>query len=262
MFYLIEFTKILRKHVSASAFFVVSIVLVISAISKHEIDHYLKKNLAIEKPLPSFHVLMTGQVNVSSLTRKVTQLPGVKIVKVKENASINNQAKDLVEALKLDESFGINVGKYLGLQIFTKPNITEKSLNLIKEYIQRISGESRITFSKITNPDVVFGKTKEIAIQLIHRFGAIAIIGLLLSFWFLFLILSYSDISKRAYIIENFQRKKFAKFKILTTFVLLATLISLSSVFFIKEISFLGFMIVVTIMSVTCFASLNKTQWN
>ena len=175
---------------------------------------------------PYFNALVTSNVNLSTVARKIRKLPGVELVKVKTALDVKEELGSLKSELDSDvlESLaGIN---YSSLTIEMGRSLQVRSQDLIKEYLTRLVGKDSVTISDIKTPETIKIKKND-PYLFVNDWGDIYIIAILAIVW-LGVCLSFAKYLKNySYLIEKFQRKSNVGLKIFATGFALVAVVSL-----------------------------------
>lgn len=166
------------------------------------------------KNYKSFNVLIENEGNVERIQRKVEQLPGVSKVEVMSSEKIKKGLNKVVKDLKVDLPQVMLSGTFSGLKVYLLQDIDKRSVDLIKEYINRLVGAENVTISPISERGkTTFEKINSILLQ----FKSYSWMSLLVIMILFYQLLGYSinkKIGNTAFLIESFQRRKFVGIKI------------------------------------------------
>ena len=214
MFYLIQFFKFIHVEGRRGYLFLIfSTAIILSSLSYFPINKMIQGRFQVERPLPYFHALILGDHNMNSVKYQLLNLRGVKKVKTKKASHLQEQAKELLADLGLEELYGDEI--YQGLQVFLGPKLEERTYLLIKEYMARLVGKTAITFGALKYPEMAILKTKESSIRFLHQWGYWAILGIMGLFWPLSLLSIARGIQRYGHLIEEYQRKENVAWKMM-----------------------------------------------
>lgn len=213
MFYLKEFFKILKDN------FVLSFIFLFSFTTFVSVSHnknMIEKELSLTgkvKASPYFNALVSNDINLDSVQRKMKYLPGVKNVSLNASTTIKNE----IEGLK--SKFGESVIKslstinYRKLKVELEKGIHQKNQSLIREYLTKLVGRDSLTMGSVRQPKKLKLNKNDNLLVLLNWGGTylIAISGVMFLISSILLAKQMNDIS---YLIEKFQRKKMVKIKI------------------------------------------------
>ena len=253
---MIGFVKfIYRTGFKAHLFLLLTVVMAISSLAYFPVNRLLQAQFRIERPLPYFHALVSGHRAMSEVKRQLSSLPGVNSIKARKTAHLQEQARVLLSDLGLEELHQSQA--YQGIQVFLNPALRARSYELIKEYLVRLLGKSKITFSALKYPAVATLKKRESSIRFLYQWGyplLLTVFGLL---WLLSFLAISADFQRYCYVIEQYQRRKRVAFKIITSGLLMVMILALLGVLGVEKINgyfFMGTLIfMLAISSSLCF---------
>lgn len=231
MFYLIEFFRILKKNLLLGFIFISSLFLLISLSHfQEEIEVELSLDNKIHN-FPYFNALLKKDVEFEGIKRRMAQLPGVLSVELGEEKKILNEVSQLKKIFNYEIIKNLSSLKYHKIKVELEKGLKLKNQTLIKEYFTRLVGKDSVTIGKIKVPNELKIETQSLLFTMLE-WAQTYIQVILFGLWFVASILLFSPIAKKAYIIERFQRKKFAFMKIylsgITTSLVLSLLINIS----------------------------------
>ena len=263
MFYLINFYKILFKTPFKSLFFIaLSMGLVVGFSQSEKLEGLVSKPQAEQNPY--FYALISKRQNHRSLLRKLRDLPGIKkIVKVSQNTVRQEALRILNQSqIDLDEEMEASLGQfpYEGMKVIFSSNLQEKSQNLIRDYLVRLTGKVNVTLGAVKKYDLNPPDDRSFA-PFLQKWGvgATLIFFSLISF---FMGISLTrPIREQSYLIQNFQRRKLVAFKInlLGQFSLFVGGLSLSFIF--GNVNYWGFPIAAIPFLLIILSQMRVHQW-
>ncbi|MCB9063217.1 MAG: hypothetical protein H6622_16955 [Halobacteriovoraceae bacterium] len=208
MFYVINYFKNTAQSpfLSLLRFFLAS-GLVFSVLFQTQIKSNIIQQIEIQKKFPKLSAVMPASVNIEWVRRKVTNLPGVNKIKTVSKEKIESGIKQ-----SLGEWNHEILGNYSfqGLEIIFDEGIKERTIELVKEYIQKLVGQNEVILESYSVKDREDKKTKNILL----RYPEKMIIFLLFISWGIIFALSKDKMLKRSYLIEKFQRRNLIAFKL------------------------------------------------
>lgn len=216
MFYLNHFFKSLKNFKVTGLLFVLLTVTLTTALHNRT---YLKQIFSLANKTitrPYFNALVTSNVNLSTVARKIRKLPGVELVRVKTALDVKEELGSLKSELDSDVLESLSGINYSSLTIEMGRSLQARSQNLIKEYLTRLVGKDSVTISDIKTPKTIKIKKND-PYNLVNNWGDIYIIAILSIVW-LGVCFSFSKYLKNySYLIEKFQRKSNVGLKIFAT---------------------------------------------
>jgi hypothetical protein len=213
MFYLGLFFKSFKDHLFVSfsfSLFTLAITLFItnSTLVKHKLMGLYPKYLKG----PHFHALINDQVDNQVIKNKLLKISDVKKVKIISEQKLEEQTLKILDQLNFGKNDGFNQ-RYSGLHVVLSRNISPRRLKLIRDYLKRLAQEDNITLGP-THKNVIDKNFKKF-FDLFSGYGEFIIFFFLLLPWLLSLFYFQKKIQNTSFLIEEFQRKKAVKSKII-----------------------------------------------
>lgn len=213
MFYLKHFFEVIKNTKLNGILFIALSALLITSFHNRM---YLKKVFSMTKKVvsrPYFNALITDKINLNSVKRKMTRLPGVEKVTIKKTMDVGKELGTLSSELGSDFVKGLADLNYASVTIELANGLQARSQGLIREYLTRLVGKSSVAISDIKKPQKL-SLNKNDPYQLINNWGDFYILGILSTLWFVSSFLLVRYLKNYAYLIEKFQRKKNVAMKI------------------------------------------------
>lgn len=212
MFYLNQFFKsILRAHILGVLFVFMTILLISVTMNRHYITNMIDQ-VDDQSHRPYFNALISKNINLNSISRKLNSLPGVEKVKITKKIDAKKEFSNL--SLKSKVLKRLQSMNYSSLTVELNQNIQNKSKKLVREYLARLVGKKSLTLSKIKYP-IQEQRVETLKDKVLSYSDLIVIVILSLVWSFLF-----SYIVKRNnpyfYLLEKFQRRKEVRLKSLS----------------------------------------------
>ena len=213
MFYLKQFFSIIKKTpVLGMSFIVLTLVMIVGIGQQDNWEKIVFNSMPNHAEGPYFHALIPGKENYQRVTRKLRDLPGVSMVKILEKNQIKSQVSNIIGNLGMDVSSELFDLDYAGLKVIFKNGLQSRSQNLIRDYLGRLVGSSKVTLGAIKSQDEAV-KNRVQLLQLFKNWGGILLTFVVCSFWLITTVLFTQEIRKTSYIVEQFQRKTNVAFK-------------------------------------------------
>lgn len=230
MFYLKHFLQVIKNvKINGLLFIALTAVLVTSFQNRN----YLKKVFSMTQKVvsrPYFNALITDKINLSSVQRKMTRLPGVEKVTIKKTLDVGKELGSLSKELGSDIVKGLADLNYASVTVELANGLQVRSESLIKEYLTRLVGKTGVAISDIKKPKKL-SLSKNDPYLTINNWGDIYILSIVFVLWVVSCLTLVRYLKNYAYLIEKFQRKKNVAFKIymggFLTISLLAFLVNL-----------------------------------
>ncbi|MBD65661.1 MAG: hypothetical protein CME62_10675 [Halobacteriovoraceae bacterium] len=213
MFYLNEFLKLFKSHFLLFTLFVVGIAGMQTIVMQEE---WIQEKTAQfqQKDIRSyFNALVSGDLNINGVQRKMSKLPGVALVNIANAKNLNQEISYLKDSFGADTVDKLAALKYQKIKIVLENKISSKNQNLIREYLERLIGKDNVTMGAVKSPRSLMEKDKQNLSQFFSYsvyYGFVFFFGL-----FLFsVLLLRKSVTNRSFIIRKFQRRKYVSFKI------------------------------------------------
>ena len=264
MFYLISYLKtVFSEPLKGIAFSSITLLLFLGIFSKDRINENIAAKVKMKGQESFFYALIEKKENQARIARKLRALPGVKYVETLTSHAINNKANQLVNAVGLGMNSELTNLDYTGLKVVFKSAISSRSIELIRDYLNRLVGEKKLTLGAVKEPRKNQAKISGL-LGLANAWGSLIILVSLFIVWLLSFFQFERVIAKRAYLIENFQRREKVGIKIL--FVGLLLLFTLSVILKITiinaEFSLSSIFLTVAIVILAMSSQLRTFRWD
>lgn len=213
MFYLNHFFKSLLNFKISGILFVVLTVMLTTALHNRT---YVKKLFSLANKTitrPYFNALVTNNVNLNTVARKLKKLPGVEAVRIKKVEDVKEELGTLKGELDTEVLNSLATINYTSLTVELGRSLQARSQSLIREYLTRLVGKDSVTISDIKKPKTINIKKND-PYNIINNWGDFYIIGLLAILWFATCLSFSKYLNNYSYLIEKFQRKKNVGLKI------------------------------------------------
>ena len=206
MFYLVQLTKIFKKHpFRLTLFLSMSFAFLIVSSNPQQVVELIIQKTDSTKQNPYFHALIDGRENHARISRNLTEIPGVEKVEVLPKEEIQAQVQSILTDLKVSVPADMTQLNYNGIKVFLSQGIKDHGQNLIRDYLTRLAGESNITLGNIVNMAMPIVPTK---FKFFYDYLQPLTIALFFVFWFASFRLIEQPLQKNSYLIEQFQRRK------------------------------------------------------
>lgn len=233
MFYLKEFFKLLKDNLF------LGFLCTLSTVGMLTVPHFneeIKAIASIDKKVnlsPYFNALISGKINLSSVTRRMEQLPGVVSVTQVKNSGLTKEIGELKAKFGQEMIAGLTSLSYQQIKISVNQGLEKKNQNLIQEYLARLVGKSSVTMGHIKTPKK-FSIDKSDPLALILKYIDFFLIGFFGILFTLSTILLAKPLKDISYIIQRFQRKDFVNIKIYFSGLAVFMTLTLAALFSVK----------------------------
>lgn len=261
MFYLTNFFRSIGESFSKGfLFFLVTVALIVSCGQKGYLEKLIFKSFPSKVNGPYFYALVSNKENISRVARKLSVLPGVQSTQIMAQSDIDKQVKKILGSYDFEidkEAMNLN---YYGLRVMFRHDTLKRSQQLIKEYVSRLVGESKVTIGPTHNYDKDTLK-KGLFIKKLKEWSGWIMIVTLTVIWLLLFFTFGNSIKRQSYLVEQFQRRSNVSFKTLLNGMVLISLITSGSLIFWGSINWLNIMIVEGMFFIGVLTHLKKYSW-
>jgi len=261
MFYLKEAFKLFKKNTFLSlALSLCTFALFFSVANFGDLEKVISKHLPQVENEHYFNAIVSKKVSIGPITRKIEGLPGVKSVKLLDKKGTKNKVRSVSSTLGLSKKEASSLNDMVSLKIALTSQVSQSSINLIREYLTRLAGSDNILIGavkkKISNEKVF----KNLIAQLKSKPLQVAI-GVTFVLWMVSFFLLRKEILRISFIIESFQRKTNVALKVATSHLLLVVSLSfvISLVFYVPN--WYAVVAFVFVMSIFPLTLLGKREW-
>ena len=177
------------------------LLIILSVVGSDHIQQRAESFFFSVEGSPYFYAVVSGKEDSPRITEKMRELPGVREVSLVESKEIQQKTREALAGTQA-EYLGRIKSNFLGFKVVFERNLKLKSMKLIRRYLERLVQEGPVTVGSIKNYRAGMGENIWIT-----NAGAIVTLVLCL----LWLIVNYTaskGIRERAYLVEQFQRKK------------------------------------------------------
>lgn len=261
MFYLIELFNFYKKNV-----FITLTLSVLTFTSFGLICNFDYFGQKINNYLPKienqhyFNALISNEVSLDFLKRKISELPGVIGFESVSNDIQKRHIQKLNQEVTLTKEEMAEFSKMVSIKISMTPELNQSSINLIREYMQRLAGSDKVVLGSVNkklNNEFVF---KNI-IDLIKVWPLQILIAVTLVFWFVSFLSVRFEMNKIAFIIESFQRKTNVGFKLMFTFMVIHVALAQTVSFVALAPNLYTSLLVFSIAMFAPYALFGKRKW-
>jgi hypothetical protein len=197
----------MSRNLVASLIFTLLTLVVLMTFSQ---QRWLKQVFSPEVDLSNknyFTAIIDDSVDVQTIERKVSNLPGVSLVKMKNISSTADEVMSNLKGLDIEGMEEVIQGKYYSLKIFLNNQASREGQNLIREYLTRLVGNAQISISSIKTLDLPTRIIKGV-VKIARNIGDKVIIGISFLIWTSFAIFFILRLSQYAKVVQFYQRKK------------------------------------------------------
>lgn len=213
MFYLKHFLQVVKNAKINGLFFIALSALLVTSFHNRT---YLKKVFSMTQKVvsrPYFNALISDKINLSSVQRKMTNLPGVEKVTIKRTLDVGKELGSLSKELGSDLVKGLADLNYASVTVELANGLQARSESLIREYLTRLVGNNSVAISDIKKPKKL-SLSKNDPYLTINNWGDIYILAIVFVLWLVSCFALVRYLKNYAYLIEKFQRKKNVALKI------------------------------------------------
>jgi hypothetical protein len=262
MFYLKEFFSSLWDIKLRGMFFLTSSFLVALTLSfKPTVQSALTHLSPDAWARPYFTALFDANVQKEDVLADLENRPEVdrvELVVTTESQSVFG--KLLTQIGKDYQTTSADVAAF-GLRVILKNKQMIPSAQNLIQGLEKSHGETHMTTSGIKMPKIGGMLDGHPIFNYLSRFGYLGALVPLMLVWFFSLSLVYNDVSKRAWLIERFQRRKFVRAKIIGAgFVFILSLATIAT-FAFQGPDFVAILLCLSAFAVPWATTLREVKW-
>ncbi len=257
MFYLSHFFQTVRQFPIRFLLIVIStIALFFSASHRDFINEVSGLNKTQQVFHPYFHALISSKQNIPWISRKLKELPGVEKVEILENEKLNQQVQSLLEGMDGDIAQAVGELSLAGVKVVTRSELEERSIQLLKDYLIRLSGSDTTVGATVFPP-----KKRLMSAYSWQSWFSEIIISICFISWVLSILAFTKPIKKSAYLIEQFQRRRNVAMKTWLSGACILVILSSGTTFLMKkpDLPALGICLFLVMCSSLFYS--RKTSW-
>ena len=229
------------------------LLIILSVIGADRIQHQVESLFFSWEERPYFYAVMSKREDYADISKKMGELPGVRETFLVESEEIHRRTREALAGTQ-SEHLGHMKSNLVGFKVIFERNLKLKSMKLIQRYLGKIAKEGPMTVGAIKNYRAGMGEN-----VWIENASVLATLILCL----LWLVVNYTaskGIKERAYIVEQFQRKKTVALKTYMASIGLLILIPTTIVF---PFVHLPFFVSITVAAMIVLGALNyrEVKW-
>lgn len=209
MFYLITYFKTLWSGRTVGVFYG---VLTLAVLSYSANIFNFKQQYIDQSKNPYFNALFNAKGDPTKIVEKLKNIPGVERVALAQDMKGNQEILNLVKNSSSQVVGSILGANYINLKVELNPHIEVRSQDLIKEYLRRTLGKTKVTMSKtITHSSA--SKVNDPLRSFVLSYGHYLLLAFLVMVWLFATWVMGQKLQNRSYLINTFQRRKLVAFK-------------------------------------------------
>lgn len=218
------------------------------------------KSLPDEVANPYFHALLSDKENQYRISRKILALPGIKKVSVLSSEKLQEEVSNLLDEIDSQLVSNLFDFNFVGLKVVFKKTLQERSQKLIREYLIRLAGEDNITLGAIRTDDL-YAKKHGYLVAVLKKWGGLFLVFVFSILWMIALYGFSGELRKHSYLIEQFQRRNYVAFKIISTGLVLVFALSFALLFILGTPSYLNLLFIVIVYILVMLLHFKKFSW-
>lgn len=257
MFYLNQFFQIFRQHaVRVTLFLAVTGLLFFTAAHRKQIANSLGFGEKAQNHRPYFHALISSKQNSSWVARKLRELPGVEGVEVLPEKELSEQVRQLLAGMDHEVVQAVGDMQLAGLKVIARPELETRSIDLIKDYLVRLTGKETTV-----GATVIASKATKVATPLWHKYAVEIFLAFLGLIWSSIVMSLSRPLRRNAYLIEQFQRRRGVAMKTWMTVVFFAVIVGVGSAFIWHPPEVLPLVMCSVVIFGTIFFQARRVSW-
>lgn len=262
MFYLKEWASTLWDLKLRGVFFIVSgLSLALVLAMRPSVESVLAALAPEAYARPYFTALFDPTVERSEVMEELQNRPEVAEVQVIGKSEANGALGQLLSTLGADYQIPADALSSFGLRVILKGvNMLERGEE-IRSALTEGHGATHVTISGIRQPKVtrLFGSHP--IFQYLARFGFAGLAVPLFAMWIAAFTLCFNHFTRRAYLVERFQRRTLVRAKTLAWGLAVFGAVSLLASLVLQGLDPMGIVLMVMAFSVPWAVSMREVQW-
>lgn len=213
MFYLINFFKIFTlSPIKSVSFYFSTVLLILVALFVPELNKYVD-HFYTSFDSPYFIAVIENADNSQTVISQIHSIPGVEKIKIESAEEMHERFTAIISDLDLDSKLASSVfgPNPMGLKIFLSSGNSLAKNEDIRGQVQSLLELPKTNLSPIKNS----GLAQNPFLVIVKNWAAQLILILLSVIWLICLFNLIDVIRSKAYLIEQFTRKKKVAFKII-----------------------------------------------
>ena len=261
MFYLNEIINFCKKNILLSFVLFLSSFTLLNAVSNY--SHYEEEIVKLIPKLENefyFNALLSKEIHVEQVRSKISDLPGVVDFELSPQANMKNIVSNLGTEFGLNNEEVETMSSLRSFKISLQENLSQKSINLIREYLERIAGTENILLGAVTkkvNDDLIIKSF----LRSIKQWPMQVIIALVFFVWIISFISFNSKLINHSYIIEKFTRKNSVRLKMALSLFSIVIVFNLASFILMEQSSYMSLALASTSLLLIPFVFCYKLTW-
>ncbi len=213
MFYLNEIINFSKRNIFLSFILFLSSFALLNTASNY--THYEEEIVKLIPKLENefyFNAILSKDIHVDQVRSKISDLPGVVDFELSSQASMKSIINNLGTEFGLNNEEVKVMSELRSFRINLQENLSQKSISLIREYLERIAGSENILLGAVTkkvNDDLIIKSF----LRSIKQWPMQGIIALVFFIWVISFFSFNSRLINHSYIIEKFTRKNSVRLK-------------------------------------------------
>ena len=208
MFYLNLFSRAVREHpLRGFGFIFLCGLFILVLLAQNIVNEFIQSRIVKKDQFSYFYVLMSLNENHEDVVRKLRDLEEIKQIETLNQEVIAKEVKKILSELDVNMLSPILNMEYVGFKIIFALQTSTRSRQLVREYIERLVDKKNLILGDIKDnasekkpqEDFLLGKS-----HLLYPLILLMVIGL----WLIFFMAIKRTLTRIAYLVEQYQRRK------------------------------------------------------
>lgn len=262
MFYLTQFFSTIWELRLRGLFFLFSSLTVAFVLSFKPSVQGMVTSLSPDAwARPYFTALFDSKVLSEDVLAELKNRPEVERIESVLVAESQGVLGKLISQMGQDYRINTNDVASFGVRVILKNKKMIASAQNLISGLEKSHGTSHITTSGIKMPKIGGMLDGHPIFNYLARFGYLGVVVPLMLVWFFSLALVYSDLSKKAWLIERFQRRKLVRSKMLGAGFVFTIALSSLCAFAIQGPDLIAIVLCLTAFAVPWATTLREVKW-
>jgi len=176
-------------------------------LAQNIVNDFLESKFAKKDYFSYFYVLMSSSENHEDVVRKLRDLAEIKQIETLNQAVIAKEVKKILSELDVNTLSPMLNLEYVGFKIIFGLKTSIRSQQLVREYVERLVDKKNLILGDIKDNISEKKDQEDFLIQKSH-FIYPSILLMVIGLWLVFFISLKKTLSRIAYLVEQYQRRR------------------------------------------------------
>ena len=223
-------------------------------------NDFLQSKIANKNQYSYFYVLMSLSENHEDVVRKLRDLEEIKQIETLNQEVIAKEVKKILSELDVNVLTPVLDMEYVGFKIIFALNTSTRSQQLVREYVERLVDKKNLILGDIKDNISDKKASEDFLLKKIHFIYPFILLSVI-SLWLIFFISIKRTLTKIAYLVEQYQRRRQVLLKTLLIGVGSWSAFFILVFSFIPQVNHLNITGTIILVLITFIGGLKKNMW-